>query len=81
MGMLRVISKLGDDSLQWNEQDALAGDAEANASISEAKHIFAQERARGTTTFRIEEGRPAERLEQFDPQAGQMILVQQVVGE
>jgi hypothetical protein len=29
MGMLRVISKRGDDRVHWNEQDALTGDAEA----------------------------------------------------
>ena len=78
MGMLWVISKLGDDRVQWNEQDALAGDSLASASIREAKRNFAQERARGTTTFRAA-GR--ERVEQFGPQAGQMILVPRVVGE
>jgi len=36
MGMLRVISKRGDDRVQWNEQDARAGDEEALAAIREA---------------------------------------------
>jgi hypothetical protein len=80
MGMLRVISQRGDDRVHWNEQDALAGDAEANAAIREAERIFAQERARGATAFRVESGKPAERLEQFDPQAEQIILVPRVVG-
>jgi hypothetical protein len=31
--------KRGDDRVQWNEQDALAGDAQANAAIREAEHI------------------------------------------
>ena len=47
MGMLRVISKHGDDRVQWNEQDAQAGNAKAMAAIREAESIFAQERARG----------------------------------
>lgn len=80
MGMLRVISKRGDDRMQWNEQDALAGDVEAVAAIREAERIFAQERARGTTAFRVEVGKSVERLEQFDPQASQIIMVPRVVG-
>jgi len=80
MGMLRVISKRGDDRVQWNEQDALTGDAEANAAIREAERIFAHERARGAIAFRVEPGKQAERIEQFDPQADQIILVPQVIG-
>ena len=67
MGMLRVISKRGDDRVQWNELDAQAGDPEAIAAIREAERIFAEERARGATAFRVEPGKPVERLEQFDP--------------
>jgi hypothetical protein len=80
MGKLRIISRRGDDCLLWNEQDALAGDAEALAALREAERIFARERARGATAFRVEAGKPAERLEQFDPQAAQIIVVPRVVG-
>ncbi len=80
MGMLRVISKRGDDRMQWSEQDALAGDTMAIAAIREAERIFADERARGATAFRLDPGKPVERLEQFDPQAEQIILVPKVVG-
>ena len=80
MGMLRVISKRGDDRVHWAEQDALAGDAEALAAIREAERIFAHERARGATAFRVEAGKPVERLEQFDPQASQIIMVPRVAG-
>jgi hypothetical protein len=80
MGMLRVISKRGDDRVQWNEQDAKADNAEAIAAIREAERIFAGERARGATAFRVETGKPAERIEQFDPAAEQIILVPRVVG-
>ena len=51
MGMLRILSSRGDDRLLWNEQDALAGDAEALAALREAERIFARERARGGTAF------------------------------
>ena len=80
MGMLRVISKRGDNRLRWNEQDALAGDAEAMAAIQEAERIFARERARGATAFRVAPGKPVERIEQFDAQASQIIMVPRVVG-
>jgi len=78
--MLRVISKRGDDRVHWAEQDALAGDAEALAAIREAERIFAHERARGATAFRVEPGKPVERLEQFDPQASEIIMVPKVAG-
>ena len=80
MGMLRILSNRGDERLCWKEQDALAGDAEAVAALREAERIFARERARGATAFRVEGGKPVERLEQFDPQASQIILVPRVVG-
>ena len=66
--------------MYWDEQDTLTGDGEAMAAIREAERIFAQERARGATAFRVETGKPAERIEQFDPQAKQIILVPRVVG-
>jgi hypothetical protein len=80
MGMLRIISKRGDDRLFWKEQDVLAGDAEALAAVREAERIFARARARGATAFRVEAGKPAERLERFDPMASQIIMVPRVVG-
>ncbi|GHO66415.1 hypothetical protein KSC_053070 [Ktedonobacter sp. SOSP1-52] len=80
MGMLRVMSRRGDDRLTWDEQKVLAGDAEAVAAIQEAERIFAQERARGATAFRLDPGKPAERIEVFDATAEQIVLVPRVVG-
>jgi hypothetical protein len=80
MGMVRVISKHGDDRVQWNEQDAQVDGAEAMAAIREAERIFTRERARGAKAFLVEAGKQAERIEQFEPQAGQIILVPWVVG-
>jgi hypothetical protein len=80
MGMLRIISSRGDDRISWNEQDALAGDAEALAAVREAERIFTRTRARGATAFRVEPGQPPERLEQFDMQATQIVMVPRVVG-
>jgi hypothetical protein len=80
MGMLRIISSRGDDRISWNEQDALSGDAEALAAVREAERIFARAQARGATAFRVEAGKPPERLEQFDMQATQIVMVPRVVG-
>jgi hypothetical protein len=80
MGMLRIISKRGDDRVLWNAENASAGDAEAMAAIREAERIFAQERAKGATAFRVDPGKPIERLEQFDSQATQIVMVPRVVG-
>ena len=80
MGMLRVISSRGDDRLTWNEKDALSGDAEARTAIREAERIFARERARGATAFRVDPGQPVTRLEQFDVEAAQIIMIPRVIG-
>ena len=80
MGMLRLISKRGDDRLLWSVEEALAGDAQAQAALQEAEQIFAKERAKGATAFRVEPGQPIERVEQFDPRAQQIVMVPRVVG-
>jgi hypothetical protein len=78
--MLRVMSRRGDDRVSWDEQKVLAGDAEANAAVREAERIFAQERAKGATAFRVESGKPSQRIEHFDPTAEQIVMVPRVVG-
>ena len=80
MGMLRVMSRRGDDRLSWDGQKVLAGDSEAVAAVREAERIFAQERAKGATAFRVEPGKPVERIEQFDATAEQIVMVPRVVG-
>jgi hypothetical protein len=74
------MSRRGDDRVTWDEQKVLAGDPEAVAAIKEAERIFAQERAKGATAFRVDPGKPAERIEQFDRTAEQIIMVPRVVG-
>ena len=78
--MLRVMSRRGDDRITWDKQKVLAGDTEAIAAVREAERIFAQERAKGATAFRVEPGKPIERIEQFDATAEQVVLVPRVVG-
>jgi len=80
MGMLRILSRGGDSRLSWDVPNAMAGDAEAMAAVLEAECIFARERQRDATAFRVEQGKPIERLERFDPQAEQLIIVPRVIG-
>ncbi len=80
MGMLRVMSRRGDDRVNWDQQKVLAGDLEAIAAVREAERIFAQERAKGATAFRVEPGKPIQRIDTFDETAEQIVLVPRVVG-
>jgi hypothetical protein len=78
--MLRVMSRRGDDRVHWDKQKVLAGDLEATAAVREAERIFAQERAKGATAFRVEPGKPIQRIDTFDETAEQIVLVPRVVG-
>jgi hypothetical protein len=78
--MLRVMSRRGDERVIWDEQKSQEGDPEATAAIREAERIFAQERAKGSTAFRLDPGKPAQRIEDFDQTAEQIVLVPRVVG-
>jgi hypothetical protein len=78
--MLRMMSRRGDDRITWDQQKLLVGDPEATAAVREAERIFAQERAKGATAFRIDPGKPAQRIDTFDETAEQIVLVPRVVG-
>ena len=80
MGMLRVMSRRGDERVTWNQPSDATGDTEAAAAVREAERIFYAERARGATAFRVESGKPVERIEQFDRTAEQIVMVPRVVG-
>lgn len=80
MGMLRIMSRRGDERITWDSQGVEAGDTEAASAVREAERIFQAERARGATAFRIHSGKPVERIEQFDHTAEQIVMVPRVVG-
>ncbi len=80
MGMLRVMSRRGDDRIVWDHQRVQANDPEAVAAIREAERIFNEERTRGATAFKVEPGKPVERIEKFDRTAEQIVIVPRVVG-
>jgi hypothetical protein len=78
--MLRVLSRSGDDQYTWSHTAVEVGDPEALAAVREAERIFDEQRARGATAVRMAPGRPAERIERFDPEAEQIVMVPRVVG-
>ncbi len=80
MGVLRVLSHHGDDRYEWNQPAVLVGDEEAEQAIKEAERIFAEQRARGSTAVRVSPGKPAERIDAFDPAAHEIVMIPRVVG-
>ncbi len=80
MGMLRVMSRRGDDRVTWDMRQVEVGDPEAVAAVREAERIFTEQRARSATAFKVEAGKPPVRIERFDPTAEQIVMVPRVVG-
>lgn len=80
MGMLRVMSRRGDDRIVWDSNKVETNDSEAVAAIREAERIFNEERKRGATAFRVESGKTVERIDSFDRTAEQIVIVPRVVG-
>lgn len=80
MGMLRVLSRRGDDKVAWDMEQVAVGDLDAVAAVKEAERIFAEERARGATAFRVAPGETPTRIERFDSTAEQIVMVPRVVG-
>jgi Tfp pilus assembly protein PilX len=80
MGMLRIMSKRGDDRVTWDQRRVAVGDRAAEAAVREAERIFADQRARGATAFRIDSGKAPTRIETFDATAEQIVMVPRVIG-
>jgi hypothetical protein len=80
VGMLRVMSRHGDDQVRWDYRQVIANDPDAVAAIEEAERIFEKTRREGATAFKVEPGSPVERIDKFDRTAEQIIIVPRVVG-
>ncbi len=80
MGMLRVMSRRGDDRVSWDAARAATGDAEAIAAVQEAERIFREQRAKGATAFAVEQGHAPVRIDAFDSTAEHIMLVPRIVG-
>ena len=80
MAKLRVLSSRGDTVVEWDEKKVELGDPDALAAVREAERIFDEQRARGATAFVVTPGKPAQRVDTFDPQADQVLMVPRVAG-
>jgi len=80
MGMLRVLSRRGDDRVAWETRLVELGDPEALAAVREAERIFREQRRAGATAFRVEPARPPVRVDEFDRAAEQIVMIPRVVG-
>jgi len=82
--MLRVMSRRGDDRFTWPDlkcdADFLELAQEQKRAVEEAERLFAEERRKGATAFLVEAGKAAQRIDEFDPFAKEIILVPRVVG-
>lgn len=80
MAKLRILSHLGDTTVEWDTRKAETGDLEALEAIREAERIFEEHKAKGATAFTVAPGEPAVKLERFDQTAEQIIMVPRVAG-
>jgi hypothetical protein len=80
MAKLRVLSSRGDTVVEWDEKKVELGDPDALAAVREAERIFEEQRARGATAFVVAPDKPAQRIDTFDPQADQVVMVPRVAG-
>ncbi len=80
MARLRILSHLGDTSVEWDTKKAEVGDPEALEAIKEAERIFEEHKAKGATAFVVSPDKPAQKLEKFDKTAEQIIMVPRIAG-
>lgn len=80
MGILRVLSRQGDDRVAWDVERVAVGDPEATAAVNEAERIFREQQARGAAALIVEPDSLPVRIDQFDPLAKQILIIPRVVG-
>ena len=80
MARLRVLTSQGDKTVTWEEEKVETGDPEAVAAVAEAERLFREELQRGAAAFKVEAGKTAERIDQFDRTAEQIIVVPRIAG-
>ena len=80
MSMLRVLSRSGDDCYTWTRASATTATDESDAAVREAERIFAEQRSRGATAVRKAPGKAAERIDTFDPEAEEIVMIPRVIG-
>lgn len=80
MGMLRIMSRRGDDRIHWDSTQLATGDPAAVAAVQEAERIFRQQREQGAIAFILEKGHAPTYISTFDPTAEQVVIIPRLVG-
>jgi hypothetical protein len=80
LSVLRVLNGSGDTSVSWDPDRVAAGDPEAQAAVREAERIFHKARADGAQAFQVMPHAPTRRVEQFNPEAEEVLLIPPMVG-
>ncbi len=78
--VLRILNGSGDTCVSWDPERLAAADPEAEAAVREAERLFAAARAGGAVAFRIVSDKPATRLDTFDPNAEEILVIPAMVG-
>lgn len=80
MGVLRVMSRRGDDVVTWEYPGPGVSEPEAQAAVRAAERVFDEQAARGATAFKVQQDAAPVHIDHFEAQAEQIILVPRVVG-
>jgi hypothetical protein len=80
VSVLRILDGSGDTHVSWDRDGVAAGDPEAMAAVREAERIFEKARAGGAAAFQIMPHGPARRLDRFDPEAKEVLVIPAMVG-
>jgi len=81
MGVLRVMSKRGDDQVSWDTVAYVAGDPEAVAAVAEAERLFTCARDAGVVAFAVDPTtKKSVRLVAFDVLQPQIVLIPRFIG-
>jgi hypothetical protein len=80
MAILRVLTSHGDNIVTWDKEEVETGNPEAQAAVAEAERIFKEHLHRGAAAFKVETGKPAERIGEFDETAEQIVVVPRIAG-
>lgn len=80
MSSLRVLDHSGHREVRWDPVAVEQGDAEALAAVHQAERLLAQACKAGGQAFRVDRDQVVTRLDEFDPNAEEIVVVARVIG-
>lgn len=80
MGMVRLMSVPGAPYLVWDAEAAARGEPEAQVALREARRVVVEAIAGGETVVQIGPDQVSSRVEDFDPEAGLLVLLPRIAG-